>query len=187
MVRTKQTTPSRGSNRPNQGEVAYFEPRENAAPPNQVKCSQCDRCFSNISNLKRHERQTHGEALFKYPCPQTPTRSFVRRHDLRIHYQAQHPDQDQDEIDEVDPVETPKVQQKRASSEDVGESSAGSNPPKKKKEIKVKSNPEAVSSESGCGSGVLSTSELNKFDGAAGRLIKIEETVKIERVYYFER
>lgn len=114
MVRTKQTL------RSNAGyPVAHFEPKEDAIMPNSLKCAKCDRRFSNPSNLKRHEKQTHGEALFKFPCPVSPARKYVRKADLRDHFKIKHPEADIDEVDDVEPVEVPR---------ETGASSSSSTP-----------------------------------------------------------
>ena len=207
MVRTKHTAHVNPDVRP-QGEIARFEPRERqpaepatfeprefARMPNMYACRRCDRRFSNISNLNRHERQTHGTQLFKYPCPASPGRSYARRCDLREHYRIHHPEADLEEIDEVEAVEIPKETLMPTT---PGESSASApGGPRKKVKTKVTttktSNPahddtSTDNTSNNVGLGPLSSGQLNAISSGSGnRLVLIKEKITIEREYQFQQ
>lgn len=104
MVRTKMTTRVNPSTRP-QGEVAVFDPRNEATAPNIFQCERCDRRFAQRRNLTRHERNFHGEGTYRFQCPLSPRRVYTRRSDLRRHYLDRHPEADVEEVDEADMVE----------------------------------------------------------------------------------
>ena len=169
--------------------MATFNPREMAQPPNSIKCPKCDRRFSNNSNLARHERQTHGEAVFKYPCPVTPSRMFVRRDDLRNHYRQKHPEADIEDIDDVAAMEVPLIVHKPTSSakrSGAEESGGAANRAKKLRHTKTTVTVPNLED------GELSTAILNpdKIEqvapGSSTRRMKIVEKVTIEREYIFE-
>lgn len=203
MVRTKQTTASGAQAALRQGELARFEPRNEAIPPNAHQCGTCDRRFSNQGNLKRHEKQTHGQALFKYPCPVSPQRCYGQRSDLREHYRVQHPEADIEEVDEVVVIEvprpTPSTPRQPIAFEDDDEdderieasTAAASDAGTKAKRRKTKHVQNAKttqesghSSSSSAGLEPLSSSQIQTL--APGSTLKlIRETIKIEREYQF--
>ena len=188
MVRTKQTAGSIPEYRPAVGEIARFEPREIATPPNIMQCSKCEKCFSSSSNLRRHEKQICGTSVFKYACPLSPTRQYARRANLRDHFREKHPEADEEEIDLIEPVETTKEQPKNASvKRPAGETTSSSLSPEKVKGQRP-TTVEVVSVE-GHSSGLPTPAKMEQVaPGAGRRLTKVVETVKItvERVYTFE-
>lgn len=198
MPRIKNTARMNPDTRPAVGESAVFEPRTSAVAPNIFQCSKCERRYSNVSNLNRHEKQMHGPQLFKFPCPASPARSYNRRSDLREHYRVQHPDADIEEIDDIEPVEIPREAVVKRPAPDVyyvSEEHTSIGPTKKKpknKSTSSGSNPEcgdtAGSSSRSAGLEPMSTSQLNAIaSGAGNRLMKITEKIIIEREYQFQQ
>ena len=184
MARTKRVT--RQAARTEQGEVATFNPREMEQPPNGIECPRCDRRFSNNSNLTRHEKQTHGEAVFKYPCPVTPSRMFARREDLRNHYKQKHPEADVEEIDDVVAVEVPRIAPKpTASNKRSGAEGSGGAAKKPWTTTATVTFPNPDEGEHSAA--VLGPAKIKQVaPGSSGRLQKIVEKVTIEREYIFE-
>ena len=188
MARTKRV--ARQTARTEQEEVATFKPREMAQPPNSIKCPKCDRRFSNNSNLARHERQTHGKAVFKYPCPVTPSRMFARRDDLRNHYRQKHPEADIEEIDDFAAMEVRGIVHKPTSSakrSGAEESSGAANSAKKLRQTKTTVTvPNLEDGERSAA--ILDPEKIEQVaPGSSTRLMKIEEKVTIERGYIFEK
>lgn len=195
MVRTKQTTSSNVQAQTRQGDIARFEPRDLAIAPNAYPCGTCDRCFSNMGNLRRHEKQTHGQALYKYPCPASPQRVYSRRSDLREHFRMQHPEADVEEVDDVDVIEVPRevTSAKRSlgteEEDEVTETGVLSetvDPKKKRSKQKTQDSKAGCSSDTNgsIGLGPIPVSHLQAI-APASKLTLIKETIKIEREYKF--
>jgi uncharacterized C2H2 Zn-finger protein len=184
MARTKKTAASVDSGEMHQGSLATFKPRDEARAPNMFKCKQCERKFGYQKNLTRHVKQFHGPKTYRFACPWTPARQFSRRSDLRVHYQAQHPEADEEEVDDMEMIEIETVKIPSSSESTAPQS------PKKKQKTRSETPRDAASTSQAQDTSEPSSGatfplvEIAALGGEKGKLKKITET--ITREYFFE-